>query len=49
VTRHRILVVDDDPRLLHIVAMYLGIEGYDVATASNGEDGLKEVDSHKPE
>ncbi len=31
----RVLVVDDDPRLLHIVAMYLGIEGYDVAMASN--------------
>ncbi|GAC1337780.1 MAG: hypothetical protein NVSMB29_02660 [Candidatus Dormibacteria bacterium] len=48
-SRHRILVVDDDPRLLHIVAMYLGIEGYDVASASNGEEGLKRVDDHKPE
>ena len=48
-SRHRILVVDDDPRLLHIVAMYLGIEGYDVASASNGEEGLKQVDEHKPE
>ena len=48
-TRHRILVVDDDPRLLHIVAMYLGIEGYDVATASNGEEGLAQVEAHKPE
>jgi len=49
VSRHRLLVVDDDPRLLHIVAMYLGIEGYDVATASNGEEGLKQVEAHKPE
>ncbi|MFN2451597.1 MAG: PleD family two-component system response regulator [Candidatus Dormibacteria bacterium] len=48
-SRHRILVVDDDPRLLHIVAMYLGIEGYDVASASNGEEGLQRVDDHKPE
>ncbi len=48
-SRHRILVVDDDPRLLHIVAMYLGIEGYDVASASNGEEGLKQVDEHRPE
>lgn len=48
-SRHRILVVDDDPRLLHIVAMYLGIEGYDVASASNGEEGLKQVEAHRPE
>ena len=45
----RVLVVDDDPRLLHIVAMYLGIEGYDVAMASNGEDGLAEVGKQRPD
>jgi DNA-binding response OmpR family regulator len=49
VSQRRILVVDDDPRLLHIVAMYLGIEGFDVATASNGEEGLREVDAHRPD
>jgi DNA-binding response OmpR family regulator len=45
----RILIVDDDPRLLHIVAMYLGIEGYDVVTAENGEDGLREIEAHRPD
>jgi DNA-binding response OmpR family regulator len=45
----RVLVVDDDPRLLHIVAMYLGIEGYDVAMAANGEDGLAEVGKQRPD
>jgi DNA-binding response OmpR family regulator len=49
VTQRRILVVDDDPRLLHIVAMYLGIEGYDVKTAANGEEGLREVETHQPD
>jgi DNA-binding response OmpR family regulator len=49
VSRGRILVVDDDPRLLHIVEMYLSIEGYDVVTAENGEDGLKEVESARPD
>ena len=39
-TRRRVLVIDDDPRLLHIVEMYLSIEGYEVDTAENGEDGL---------
>ena len=43
-TRGRILIVDDDPRLLHIVAMYLGIEGYEVTTAENDEDGLAKVE-----
>jgi DNA-binding response OmpR family regulator len=41
--------VDDDPRLLHIVAMYLGIEGYDVVTAESGEDGLTEIGSTRPD
>ena len=45
----RILIVDDDPRLLHIVAMYLGIEGYDVVTAENGEDGLHEIEAQRPD
>jgi len=48
-SRGRVLVVDDDPRLLHIVAMYLGIEGYEVATAENGEDGLSEIESTRPD
>ena len=45
----RVLVVDDDPRLLHIVAMYLGIEGYDVALASDGEKALEEIDRQAPD
>lgn len=45
----RVLVVDDDPRLLHIVAMYLGIEGYDVAIAADGEQGLAEVARQRPD
>src|ERR1035438_1342452 len=49
VIQRRILVVDDDPRLLHIVEMYLGIEGYEVRTASNGEEGLREVDAQRPD
>jgi DNA-binding response OmpR family regulator len=49
VTRGRILVVDDDPRLLHIVAMYLGIEGYEVITAENGDDGLAKLQDRPPD
>lgn len=38
-----VLVVDDDPRLLQIIAMYLNLEGYDVVTAENGEDALLRI------
>jgi DNA-binding response OmpR family regulator len=48
VTR-RILIVDDDPRLLHVVSMYLGIEGYEVDTAPNGEEGLRLLEQHRPD
>jgi len=49
VTKSRVLVVDDDPRLLQIVAMYLAIEGYEVITAHNGEDGLAEISTKRPD
>ena len=45
----RILVVDDDPRLLHVVAMYLSIEGYEVDTAANGEEGLRLLEQKRPD
>ncbi len=48
-TRGCILVVDDDSRLLHIVKMYLEIEGYDVTTAENGEEGLAKVTANPPD
>ena len=37
----RILLADDEPRLLHIVSMYLGMEGYDVRAVSDGEEALR--------
>jgi len=45
----RILVVDDDPRLLHIVQMYLSIEEFEVTTAPNGEEGLRQVEASNPD
>lgn len=36
----RILVADDEPRLLHIVAMYLTMEGFDVTCAPDGDAAL---------
>lgn len=48
-SRRRILLVDDDPRLQDIVGLYLDMEGYEVAKASNGEDGLREVEANPPD
>ena len=45
----RVLVVDDDPRLVRVVAMYLSIEGYDVVTAGDADAGLAEVDRQCPD
>lgn len=39
----RILVVDDDPSILALVAEILLDEGYDVATAGNGAEALERV------
>lgn len=39
----RILVVDDDPRLVHIVSTYLTIEGYDVVVAGDGDEALEKL------
>ena len=47
--RRRILLVDDDPRLLHVVSMYLTIEGYDVDTAGDGEEALRLIATQRPD
>ena len=36
----RILVVDDEPRIVEVVSAYLVREGHEVATASDGESAL---------
>jgi len=36
----KIMVVDDEPRLVSVVEAYLKQEGFEVATASNGQEAL---------
>lgn len=45
----RILVVDDEPHLLHAVQLYLEDEGFTVLTAPNGEEALRRVREDIPE
>jgi DNA-binding response OmpR family regulator len=45
----RVLVVDDDPRLVRVVAMYLGLEGFEVVTAIDAEGGLAAIERDSPD
>ncbi len=44
-----VLVVDDEPHVCRLIQMTLKREGYQVATASNGLAGLKEIDKVFPD
>jgi len=45
----KVLIVDDVPDTLEIIQKLLFFEGYDVITASTGEEGVKKVEEEKPE
>ncbi len=47
--RSRILVVDDEPRILRFVRLSLTAQGFDVMVASCGEEGLRVAASEKPD
>jgi len=40
-TKGRIIVIDDDPDIRDVLRLTLGEEGYDVAEAENGQQGLE--------
>lgn len=43
-----ILVVDDDPAIRTTIADILGLEGYRVETAANGQEALEFLDRERP-
>jgi DNA-binding response OmpR family regulator len=45
----RVLIVDDDPWILRMVSTLLEKRGYQIATASDGEEGLMRADALKPD
>lgn len=45
----KILVVDDEPDILELLEYNLRKEGFDVVTASNGEDGIKTAEKEEPD
>ncbi len=49
VGKFHVLVVDDDADKLNLLAVALGMEGYDVRTAVNGKEALAAVESYPPD
>ena len=47
--RHRILIVDDEPRMIRFIQMNLELEGYQVSQASNGFEALTKLRDDLPD
>jgi len=45
----RILLVDDEPSIVKMVGKRLEIEGFDVTTAMDGQDGLTKAQEGQPD
>lgn len=48
-TKKKILIVDDDPDMIEIAASTLVVNGFDVITASDGEEGYQKAKDEKPD
>lgn len=47
--RPRVLIVEDDAALRKVLELRLGLEGFDVAVAADGQAGLDALDNHHPD
>lgn len=47
--KRRVLVVDDEIYIVHILEFSLTMEGYEVVTASNGEEALRKARERRPD
>ena len=47
--RPRVLLVDDDARLQHIVGLYLTQQQFDVTTASGGAEAIAQIEDGLPD
>ena len=47
--RQRILIVDDEPHIRRLLATRLDTEGYTVAEAGDGEEGLRTLPDFRPD
>jgi len=44
----RVLVVDDEPYAVELLQEFLVVKGYEVLTASDGEEALRKVKAERP-
>lgn len=44
-----IVIADDDPHLLRLIARNLQFEGYEVIVANNGQQAIEQITSHTPD
>ena len=44
-----ILIIDDDPNVLELLAVNIDAAGYNVSTAVHGEDALQKIRAGKPD
>lgn len=45
----KLLIVEDDTRLLEALRLHLGKAGYEIITAANGLEGLQKMYTHRPD
>lgn len=49
ITKGKILVVDDEAYIVHILEFSLGMEGYEVVTAFDGEEAIVKAEREEPD
>ena len=47
--RKKILIVDDEPKMVTMLKMALEAASYEVVSASNGKEGIEMVEKEKPD
>jgi len=48
-TPHRVLVVDDEPNIVDVIAMALNFQGFSVESAGTGQEAITKVAEFKPD
>jgi len=48
-SKQKILVIDDEEGIRDTLETILSLDGYDVTTAVNGEEGIKSAEAHIPD